>query len=124
MDTKESSERLPIVRLQVGNALSEVGDTSAAIAALRSSIELAEDLRSRPNPARKVTMGLIQSSLRLSQLLSQTRELPEAVDRARKAVELLKSQTVYRPDNLNIKHQLRDAEAQLSKLQAETEKKP
>lgn len=115
--SKESENRLAMVLFHIGEAQNKLGKSAEAITAFRSSIRLARKLRSAPNASRKATSALILSSVQLSSLLQQTNELPEALDCARQAVELLREQTANRPNNLNFKQQLRDAEAKLREIE-------
>ncbi|MEX2167816.1 MAG: serine/threonine-protein kinase [Pirellulales bacterium] len=115
--SKESENRLAMVHFRIGDAHEELGNASEAVAAFRSSIGRATKLRDSPNASRKATSAFILSNIRLSSLLQRANELPEAIACARRAVVLLNEQTTNRPQNLNFRQQLRDAETKLRELE-------
>lgn len=116
--SKNNEGRLAMVYFRIGKINDQLDRPSAAIASFRHSVELATSLREQPNPPRKVTTALIESSIQLGDLLRDQGQLAEAADSLRRAVDLLTEQSHSRPNNLGFKEQLKTAQSKLAELHA------
>lgn len=114
--SKENEASLTMVKCRIGEQQNRMGHDPEAIAALRRSIVLADKLLQSPRVPRKVTTALIQSNIRLADVLHRTGASTEAASCLRRAMTLLQQQLIIRPDNHNFKQQLEGAKATLAKL--------
>ncbi len=120
--SQENRYHLPMVYFRIGEEQERSDNPPEAITAFRRSIELADIALQNPKAPRKAITALIQSNVLLANVLHRTGALAEAASCLRRAITILQQQLVYRPDNLNFKQQLADAQTKLAELESKYEK--